>query len=88
MAHPAVKPLRRRRLTAQHASFNPAAVQRQIQALSADRLTLATAKNQAHPQAGRHPTDGTAESALTATASQSPIADLLREATKKPTRTY
>jgi len=46
MAHPAVKPLRRRRLTAQHASFNPAAVQRQIQALSADLLTLATAKNQ------------------------------------------
>lgn len=45
MAHPAVKPLRRRRLTAQHASFNPAAVQRQIQALCADLLTLATAKN-------------------------------------------
>lgn len=46
MAHPTVKPLRRRRLTTQHASFNPAAVQRQIQALSADLLTLATAKNQ------------------------------------------
>jgi hypothetical protein len=46
MAHPAVKPLRRRRLAAQHASFNPAAVQRQIQALCADLLTLATAKNQ------------------------------------------
>lgn len=46
MAHPTVKPLRRRRLTAQHASFNPAAVQRQIQALNADLLTLATAKNQ------------------------------------------
>jgi hypothetical protein len=46
LAHPTVKPLRRRRLTAQHASFNPAAVQRQIQALSADLLTLATAKNQ------------------------------------------
>ena len=46
VAHPAVKPLRRRRLAAQHASFNPAAVQRQIQALCADLLTLATAKNQ------------------------------------------
>jgi hypothetical protein len=46
MAHPAVKPLRRRRLTAQHTSFNPAAVQRQIQALCADLLTLATAKKQ------------------------------------------
>jgi hypothetical protein len=46
LAHPTVKPLRRRRLTAQHASFNPAAVQRQIQALCADLLTLATAKNQ------------------------------------------
>lgn len=46
MAHPAVKALRRRRLTAQHASFNPAAVQRQIQALCGDLLTLATAKNQ------------------------------------------
>lgn len=46
IAHPAVKTLRRRRLAAQHASFNPAAVQRQIQALCADLLTLATAKNQ------------------------------------------
>jgi hypothetical protein len=46
LAHPGVKPLRRRRLTAQHTSFNPAAVQRQIQALCADLLTLATAKNQ------------------------------------------
>jgi hypothetical protein len=46
MAHPAVKPLRRRRLTAQHTSFNPAAVQRQIQALCAGLLTLATAKKQ------------------------------------------
>jgi hypothetical protein len=45
-AHPAVSALRRRRLAAQHASFNPAAVQRQIQALCADLLTLATAKNQ------------------------------------------
>lgn len=46
VAHPAVKPLRRRRLTAQHTSFNPAAVQRQIQALCDQLLTLATAKNQ------------------------------------------
>ena len=46
VAHPAVTALRRRRLTAQHATFNPAAVQRQIQALSGDLLTLATAKNQ------------------------------------------
>jgi hypothetical protein len=46
VAHPAVTPLRRRRLDAQHASFNPAAVQRQIQALCGDLLTLATAKNQ------------------------------------------
>jgi hypothetical protein len=45
LAHPALKPLRRRRLNAQHASFNPAAVQRQIQALGADLWTLATAKN-------------------------------------------
>jgi len=46
VAHPAVTALRRRRLAAQHASFNPAAVQRQIQALSADLLALATAKDQ------------------------------------------
>jgi hypothetical protein len=46
VAHPAVTPLRRRRLDAQHASFNPAAVQRQIQALCGELLTLATAKNQ------------------------------------------
>lgn len=46
VAHPAVTTLRRRRLTVQHASFNPAAVQRQIQALSADLLTLAILKNQ------------------------------------------
>jgi hypothetical protein len=45
-AHPAVTALRRRHLTAQHASFNPAAVQRQIQALCDQLLTLATAKNQ------------------------------------------
>ena len=45
-AHPTLTALRRRRLTAQHASFNPAAVQRQIQALCGELLTLATAKNQ------------------------------------------
>jgi hypothetical protein len=46
IAHPKVKELPRRRLTAQHASFNPAAVQRQIQALCGQLLTVATAKNQ------------------------------------------
>ena len=46
IAHPKVKALPRRRLTAQHASFNPAAVQRQIQALCDQLLTLATAKSQ------------------------------------------
>src|SRR4051794_7163345 len=50
LAHPTVKPLPRRRLTAQHASFNPAAAQTQIQALSADLLTLTTAKNQPTPK--------------------------------------
>jgi hypothetical protein len=45
-AHPTLTALRRRRLTAQHGSFNPAAVQRQIQALCGELLTLATAKNQ------------------------------------------
>ena len=45
-AHPDVKALPRRRLAAQHTSFNPAAVQRQIQALCGELLTLATAKNQ------------------------------------------
>jgi hypothetical protein len=44
--HPAVTTLHRRRLAAAHASFNPAAVQRQIQALCDQLLTLATAKNQ------------------------------------------
>src|SRR4051812_20034535 len=43
-AHLAVTALRRRRLTAQHASFNPAAVQRQIQALCDELLPLATTK--------------------------------------------
>ena len=57
IAHPAVKPLRRRRLTAQHATFNPAAVQRQIQALCADLLTLATAKNQPATKPAVPPTD-------------------------------
>jgi len=46
VAHPAVKALPRRRLRARHASFNPAAVQRQIQALCDELLTLATAKAQ------------------------------------------
>lgn len=45
VAHPKVKALPRRRLRAQHASFNPAAVQRQIQALCEQLLTVATAKN-------------------------------------------
>lgn len=45
-AHPAIKALPRRRLKAQHATFNPAAVQRQIQALCEELLTLATAKGQ------------------------------------------
>ena len=47
LAHPTVKPLAGAACTsAQHASFNPAAFQRQIQALSADLQTLATTKNQ------------------------------------------
>ena len=50
MAHQAVKPLRRRRPAAQHASFNPAAAHRRIQALCDDLLTLATAKNQPAPK--------------------------------------
>ena len=48
-AHPDVTALPRRRLAAQHTSFNPAAVQRQIQARCDQLLTLATAKN--HPSA-------------------------------------
>lgn len=43
-AHPSVKALRKRRLAKQHASFNPAAVQRNIQSLADQLLTLATAK--------------------------------------------
>jgi hypothetical protein len=46
LAHPDIKALPRRRLTSTHRSFNPAAVQCQIQALCDDLLTLATAKNQ------------------------------------------
>ena len=46
IAHPDVKALAKRRLRARHASFNPAAVQRQIQALADELLTLATAKGQ------------------------------------------
>lgn len=44
IAHPDVKALPKRRLTKQHTSFNPAAVQRQIQAVAEQLLTLATAK--------------------------------------------
>jgi hypothetical protein len=46
-AHRDVKTLPKRRLAAKHASFNPAAIQRQIQALCEELLTLATAKG--HP---------------------------------------
>src|SRR6476659_7711305 len=46
MAHADVKTLPKRRLTKQHDSFNPAAVQRKIQALADELLTLATAKGQ------------------------------------------
>jgi len=46
VAHPQVKALPKRRLSRQHGSFNPAAVQRQIQALAEELLTLATAKAQ------------------------------------------
>jgi hypothetical protein len=61
-AHPDVKALPRRRLTAQHASFNPAAVQRQIQALCSELLTLATAKAQptTKPQCVKENGDGSA----------------------------
>ena len=47
MAHPGVRTLPKQRLSKQHDSFNPAAVQRQIQALADELLTLATAKG--HP---------------------------------------
>jgi hypothetical protein len=63
IAHPKVKALPRRRLTAQHASFNPAAVQRQIQALCEQLLTVATAKN-----------PPTAKPAVTAPGSAQPVA--------------
>jgi hypothetical protein len=46
LAHPDVKALPKRRLTKQHAWFNPAAVQRNVQALCDELLTLATAKGQ------------------------------------------
>jgi Integrase core domain len=54
MRHPDVQALPKRRLTKQHESFNPAAVQRQIQALASELLTLATAKGQpaAKPRVG------------------------------------
>jgi hypothetical protein len=45
-AHLEVKALPKRRLATQHTSFNPAAVQRQIQAFCDELLTLATAKGQ------------------------------------------
>jgi hypothetical protein len=45
-AHSEVKALPKRRLAKEHSSFNPAAVQRQIQALCDELLTLATAKGQ------------------------------------------
>jgi hypothetical protein len=44
--HTDVKALPKRRPIEQHASFNPAALQRQIQALADELLTLATAKGQ------------------------------------------
>jgi hypothetical protein len=45
-AHPDVKAPPKSRLKTQHASFNPAAIQRQIQELCAELLTVATAKGQ------------------------------------------
>ncbi|HYJ13384.1 MAG TPA: hypothetical protein VEW66_07325, partial [Thermomicrobiales bacterium] len=50
MRHADVKTLPKRRLTKQHQSFNPTAVQRQIQALADELLTLATAKGQPTPK--------------------------------------
>ena len=72
IAHPAVKALPKRRLAKQHQSFNPAAVQRQIQALADQLLTLATAK--AGPAAKPHVTSPRQ-------------ADLSGEATKRRSRT-
>jgi hypothetical protein len=46
IAHPGVKAMPKRRLAKTHGSFNPAAAQRQIQALCDELLTLATAKGQ------------------------------------------
>ena len=88
MAHPAVKPLRRRRLTAQHASFNPAAVQRQIQALCGDLLTLATAKNQPTTKPAVTPPAALQQAADHRPHPPATVADLLREATKETSRTY
>jgi hypothetical protein len=50
IAHPDLEARPRRRLTAEHDSFNPAAVQRQIQALCGQLLAVATAKNQPTPK--------------------------------------
>jgi len=50
VAHPEVKALPKRRLVKAHSSFNPAAVQRHIQALCDELLTLATAKGQPTPK--------------------------------------
>jgi transposase InsO family protein len=49
-AHSDVGALPKRRLAKQHDSFNPAAVQRQIQALADELLTLASAKGQPSPK--------------------------------------
>ncbi|MCW2690846.1 MAG: uncharacterized protein JWR37_5736 [Mycobacterium sp.] len=54
VAHPDIKALPRR-LTSTRRSFNPAAVQRQIQALYDELLTLATAKNQPTGKPQVHP---------------------------------
>jgi len=54
-AHPDVMALPKRRLGTIHTSFNPAAVQRQIQALCDELLTLATAKGQPTPNPASAP---------------------------------
>jgi len=46
IAHPGVRGMPTRRLSKAHASFNPAAVQRRVQALCEQLLTLATGKDQ------------------------------------------
>lgn len=73
IAHPDVKALPKRRLAKQHSSFNPAAVQRHIQAHADGLLTLATAKA------------GPAPKPRLTTPQQ---ADLPDEATKHRSRTY